>query len=176
MLGIVLLLVALARSAKQTALIGLTVAAIMTNGRWLAAGAHHDDSVQEALNYETASESLIHQGARRVVFAWDNPNVQSMHDVQLAQYGGFFFQRARSPVTIVPVHVSKAADPNQVILAAARANRAAILWVFSYGVWGTAAAAFPPRISNIDPHWRCRQFGQADVGAVACMTAAATGP
>jgi hypothetical protein len=176
MLGVVLLLSALARDARQMAMIGLAIAAITTNGRWLAAGAHHDDSVQEAFNYEIASENLMHQGARRVVFAWDNPNVWLMHEDQLAQYGGFFFRRARAGVTVIPVRVSKANDPNRVILAAARANRAAILWVFSNGVLNTAATAFPPRISVIDPSWQCRQFGQADVGALVCMTAGAAAP
>lgn len=169
MLGLVLAMGALARDARGTAYLGLLAAGLAIDGRWLAEGARHGDSVYEALNYERASQSLMRAGVRRLVFTWDSPNARAMHPEQLAKYGGFFFRRAGKPVEVIPVRVGAGQDPNALLLAAARPAGAAILWVFDKDVGGTAANSYPPRIQAMDPRWRCTDFAGGKVGVIACI-------
>jgi hypothetical protein len=168
MLGLMLVMGALARDARNMAYIGLLAAGLAIDTRWLIAGARHGDSVLEALNYEQASAALMRAGTRRLVFFWDNPDSRVMHPEQLSEYGGFFFRRAGAPVEVIPIRVGVGEDPNAVLMSAARPAGASILWVFDKDVQGATANAHPPRIANVDPRWRCSDFAGGRVGVIAC--------
>jgi hypothetical protein len=139
---------------------------------WFAvAEAGHSDSVSEDLNYQLASDDVMHSGARSVVFMWDNPNARAMHPEQIAAYGRFFFLRSRYPIEVIPAQPTRGKDPNEILLAAARAKRSAILWVYDTWVKETNARKFQPRISRIDPTWACveRRKPVANIGIVICL-------
>jgi hypothetical protein len=175
MLGLVLMMRALGRGAKHTAYLGLLTAGLAIGALWLGSGAHHGDSVYEPLNYEGASQSLIDAGTRRLVFTYDNPVGSILYPEQMAAFGGFFFRRAGAAVDVIPVELGAHDDPSVRLLKAAEPSGASILWIYDTTIPGTAAATYPPHISDLDPRWQCRDFGGGSVGIVACRPGDANG-
>jgi len=102
---------------------------------------------------------------------WDNPNARAMHPEQIASYGRFFFLREHYPIDVIPAQPTLGEDPNEILLAAARAKRSAIIWVYDTGVSGTNAKSFPPRIPRIDPSWSCVDSRKppSNMGIVTCL-------
>jgi hypothetical protein len=168
MLGLVLLMRAVGRDARHTAYLGLMAFGLVAGAKWMAAGALHGDSVLESLNYEQASRILMDSGTRRLVFAWDNSAARAMHREQLAAYGGFFFRRAGAPVEVIPVTFGPHDDPNIILPTVATATGASILWIYDTDDVGTAAIVHPPRLSALEPGWRCQNLGAGAVGVVVC--------
>jgi hypothetical protein len=169
LLGVLLAVRVVARGQRWIAFSTLVVLTCAFVAGWLAIGAPRGDSGFENLNFEQASESLMRSGVRQVVFAWDNPVVRGMPDDEAELVGGFFFRRARAPISVTPVHIGSDDDPNQVFLRTAGPGRDAILWVYDRGVAGTAAIRHPPRIAALDPNYVCRNYGRMKVGVVTCV-------
>lgn len=176
--GILLLMIVviklIARGAAQfsvSALIGCSIAMMLI---WFATGAVHGDSAVEELNYELASDAVMHAGVRNVVFTWDNPNTRAMHPEQIKEFGAFFFKRAKYQADVIPVQIGKGDDPNKLLLNAARPRHAAIIWVYDTFVKETAAKSFPPRISELDAGWTCQNAAKATFGVVTCLPVAPT--
>ena len=119
-------------------------------------------------NYEIASRDLLATHPSRLVFVWDHP-AQAVEDPsQYAAAGGYFFKRAGSKAEIVPVLFGPGDEPNQRLLRAAQAPGSVILWLYDTGVRGTFARTAPPRISDLDPSFGCRQYGAGRLGVYAC--------
>lgn len=124
-------------------------------------------------NFETASGVIADSRASRLVFLWDHPNARIGAPSQLGGVGGFFLRREGHPVVVDPVQLKAGEDPNIVLAERARPPGSAILWLYDTAVQGSAASRFPPRISERDPAWRCRNFGAANIGVVTCLRRAA---
>ena len=134
---------------------------------WAAEG--RGKAGQKAYNFQAASQLLMAEGVRNLVFLWDNPVARVCDRNQLAAVGGFFFRRDGRPVAAEAVTVGLGGDPNTAVLGAAnRRPDSGILWLYDLGVRGTAARAHPPRIEQLDPVWQCRQLGRGRIGIVAC--------
>jgi hypothetical protein len=46
-----------------------------------------------------------------------------------------------------------------------------MLWLYDTGVRNTAARQNPQHIAELDPKWKCRDFGKGGIGIVACTQA-----
>jgi hypothetical protein len=119
-------------------------------------------------SFEPATQALMADHPRRLVFFWDNPTTAGGDGDQLAQIGGFFFKRAGDPIPVEVIAWTKGADPNSLILSKARAKGDAILWVYDRHVAGSLVLDHPPMIDRRDPNWACHDFGDNNVGIVAC--------
>jgi hypothetical protein len=119
-------------------------------------------------SFEPATQALIAQHPRRLVFFWDNPSNADGDGGQLAQIGGFLFKRAGDPISVEVVPWIRSADPNTLILSKARAPGDAILWIFDRKVAGALVLTHPPMIERRDHTWACHDFGDNNVGIVAC--------
>ena len=119
-------------------------------------------------SFQSASEALMADNARRLVFFWDNPANQGGAGDTLAQVGGFFFKRAGAPIPIEAVPWTKGADPSATLLSRARTPGTAILWIYDRNVVGTLALDHPPAIDRLAPNWSCRDFGGGSFGVLAC--------
>lgn len=126
------------------------------------------------LNFESASDYLMREGADTVAFTWDNPSTQGLSPGMMAELGSFFFRRAGSPIRTAGIVLQPGQDPNRVLLAAARTERAGILWIYDHGVAGTAASTYPPAIAEADPNWSCSDTRQLRIGALACVRSGTT--
>ena len=124
----------------------------------------------KSFNFEYASSELAKSGVDHLAFLWDNPLTPVLQPSQLEAMGGFFFRRQHAvPVTAVILRPGD--DPNDRLLAAARGNHPALLWLYDSNVHGTAAISHPPRIERHDPAWVCRNFGKGSFGVIACHRA-----
>jgi len=119
-------------------------------------------------SFEPAAETLMVAHPRRLIFFWDNPTASGGNSDQLAQVGGFFFKRSGHPVPVDVVAWARGADGNDLILSRARAPGDGILWVYDRRVDGTLAPKHPPMISQRDSRWACHDFGDNNVGIIAC--------
>ena len=128
----------------------------------------------QPISFEHASKALMNAGVTRVEFLWDGHGAIRAgsggrdHDA-FAQIGGFFFHRAGRPILTDNVSLFPGEDPNRVLLERASKNDAAILWLYNTDVGSTAALKFPPRLAQIDPRWRCRDFGTGATHSLACV-------
>ncbi len=120
---------------------------------------------------ETASDFLMNQGARDIVFVCDHPLAKIMDPGSLRRMAGFFFQRAGYRARIHLLLVTPKDDANRLALAAAQGAHPAILWIYD-GDEDTAARSHPPNIAGADPRWRCRTVSEGEVGTTACVPAA----
>jgi hypothetical protein len=109
-------------------------------------------------SFEPAAQSLMASHPRRLIFFWDNPASSGGDHGQLAQIGGFLFKRANHPIPVEVVAWTAGADPNQLILSRAQAPGDAILWIYDRHV-----------IEHRNPAWNCHDFGDNNVGIVACQ-------
>ena len=123
------------------------------------------------LNFEAASESLLQDHAEAVVFTWDNPSAQQLPAAKMSELGSFFFRRAEAQITTIGMPLPEGADPNRVLLDAAKGDRPGIIWVYDRSVPGTLALAHPPRIEALDPSWTCRDLGRDAIGVLTCLRA-----
>lgn len=122
------------------------------------------------LSWETASSDLAEKGARRLIFAWDNPTSAVTPPGLMARVGSFFFKRAGHPIPVRPVMLAgRNVDPNLALLAAADRPGDAIIWVLDHGVPRTLASRYPPSLDKHDPKFQCRDYGRHPRGVVACI-------
>ncbi len=149
------------RPAAPTVLVAASLGAALV---W-AAGIYRSGA--RTLGFETASDILMATGPTRLVFLWDNPSARGMRPDEVAAVGTFFFRRAGQPVEADGIVLAPGEDPNGRLLASARQEGSAILWVYDLGVPGTAALAFTPAIAG-EPGWTCRDLGRGEVGILAC--------
>lgn len=173
------LMLALALMAERFSRTGPLLSALIVGSAIslvIGLAAHIDLVTQPAVtafSFEPAAKALIADNPRRLVFFWDTPQAQGGDQDQLAQVGEFFFRRAGHPIPIDAVSGVHGADPNTVLLARAAAPGTDILWMFDRDAEGTAAVDHPPDISRRDPRWSCRDFGEGDIGILACRRARA---
>ena len=120
-------------------------------------------------NFEAASAALARSRPSGLVFLWDHPVDPILHPEQLASLGGFFLHRAGEPTPVDAVILKPGEDPNRRLTAEAHAPGSAILWLYDRVVRGTAANAHPPDLVRLDPRLRCRDFGSARFGVLACV-------
>ncbi|HEY1926151.1 MAG TPA: hypothetical protein VGG92_01685, partial [Caulobacteraceae bacterium] len=128
---------------------------------------------QQPISFERASAALMKAGVSRVEFFYDDRGAGGRDHDAFSKIGGFFFHRAGQPILADAVFIKQGVDPSPVLLARAQGSGTAILWVYDTTVDGTAAVRFPPRISLIDPRWRCRDYGTLAAHALACVRAGA---
>ncbi len=127
------------------------------------------------MNFQAASDDLMEAHVKRLAFLWDNP-ANAVEDVsQLQKTGGFFFRRRGVDVDVRPLRLQPGEDPNLSLLKAASGKDAGILWLYDLGIHDTAALKFPARLQQIDPSWRCRNYGDERLGVVACVKAGQAG-
>jgi len=126
-----------------------------------------------AYSYEQASRDLAADGVREVVFAFDNPATPVLKDSTLEALGGFFFHRERQPVLITPVRLRDDDDASATLLAHAQSPKTGLLWVYDLKMRGTAAARNTPHIEQLDPRWRCKDYGKDNIGVIVCTQAVA---
>lgn len=123
-----------------------------------------------AYGFETASETLMRQGATDVVFAWDHEVTAIMPPATLTRLGGVFFRRADYGARVTPLITRPTDDVNRTALAAASGERPGIIWIYNR-TGRTAARAHPPDLAALGPRWRCERTGDAQVGSLACWRA-----
>jgi hypothetical protein len=119
-------------------------------------------------SFEPAAQALMAYHPRRLLFFWDNPAASGGDGGQLAQIGGFLFRRAGNPIPVEVVAWTPGADPNTLILSRARTPDDAILWIYDRHVVGSLVLAHPPMIEHRNPAWVCHDFGDNNVGILAC--------
>lgn len=124
-----------------------------------------------AYNLEQPSDWIAAQGARRLIFFWDNPAAALPDpDGNLAKIGGYFFARANRPVTVVTPPWRRGDNPNILLpRLAGEEPGTAILWAYDAGVRGTLGRAHPWAIARNDPSWLCRDFGRMPITVLACV-------
>lgn len=80
--------------------------------------------------FEQASQWLMEDGdANPLVFAWDSPATSINSDRDLAEIGGFFFNRAGHPRTILVARPPSGNAGTVPLTRSALANRADIIWI-----------------------------------------------
>ncbi len=119
-------------------------------------------------SFEPAAQALMAEHPRRLVFFWDNPTSAGGNGDQLEEVGGFLFRRSGHPIPVDVVAWSKGADPNSLVLSRAQAPGDAILWIFDRRVAGTLGVTHPPMIDRRAAGWVCKDFGDNNVGIIAC--------
>jgi len=139
-------------------------------------GFTHGLPAENVYNFESASKWLMASNVKNLVFFWDNPSASFEHPSTLDAVGGFFFRREGQPVTVSPMVIGKDDDPSSRLIQAADQPNSGILWLYDLKIHGTSARSKPPRISSLDPSWRCRDFGLAaiGIGVLACDRPGAT--
>ena len=119
-------------------------------------------------NYQIASDFLKQAKPDRLVFIWDHPASRLIASDQLDAMGGFFFRQAGAPIAVQSVVLRQGEDPNPRLEAEGSGPNSVILWLYDIGVRGTSARTYPPRLTEIDPRWQCRNFGKDNIGIFAC--------
>jgi uncharacterized membrane protein len=119
-------------------------------------------------SFEPAGQALMATGPRRLVFFWDNPATSASESEQLAQIGGFLFKRAGRPIPVEVVRWARGADPNALLLSTARSPGDAILWIYDRHVTGALVLNHRPAIERQDRAWACHDYGDNNVGIIAC--------
>lgn len=129
---------------------------------------------RENMSWEQASAFVGEQGARRLIFTWDNPTA-ALDPTLLPRVAGFFFDRAGKPIPVKVVSLSEAGDPdpNRVLIKAADRPGDAVIWLFDANVPRTRASTHPPALSKLDSRFRCRSYG---FGVVACLRQLSASP
>jgi len=125
-------------------------------------------SAGATFSFEPAAQALMAFHPRRLIFFWDNPTTSGGDGAQLNQIGEFFFKRAGDPLPVDIVAWKKGADPNTMILSRVRAPGDAILWIYDRGVPGALVLTHPQAIARRDSRWICHDFGENNIGIVAC--------
>ncbi len=122
--------------------------------------------------WEKAAEDIKAAGATGLVFLWDNPTTALGYPELLRRTGGFFYDRAGVPIRTRPLVLAGRGDidPNRALIAAARPGDA-VIWAYDSNVPNTLATRHPPRLSALDPRWRCRNYGRETVTLLACVRA-----
>lgn len=120
--------------------------------------------------WQEASKDIRASGATRLIFFWDNPTTALGYRELLQRTGGFFFDRDAVPIRTESLVLTGGGntDPNRALLEAARGD-AALIWAYDSKVPKTLAKRYPPRLSVMDPRWRCRNYGRETVTVLACM-------
>lgn len=162
----------IAQLGKRWALAPVAVLLVVAGGA-LGSFFGHAQQAIKYYNFEAASHSLMASGAKRLVFLWDNPVTRVYDPSQLEAAGAFFFRREDKGVTVEPIYLKPDDDPNARLLSAAVEPGSAILWIYDLNIRATAARSHPPRIEQIDPAWRCEDFGRGPFGIIACYRGAA---
>jgi hypothetical protein len=168
LLGIVLLARAAARHARAIAYMLLIGIAALTYQMWIMSGAQYWDSASTPLNIEQASDYLMKQGTKNLVFTWDSPTPRVMPLQLLRAVGGFFFERAGVQVNVMPLETHPDENANVALLAAAKPSDASIIWLYDKTIKTTAAITYPPAISIKSPAYHCANFGKEPIGSLAC--------
>lgn len=122
-------------------------------------------------SWEAASSDLAAQGARRLFFIWDNPTAAISDRRLMAKVAAFFFHRRGIPIESKAVILAGKGDvdPNRALAAEAVRPGDAIIWIFDLSVARTLAVRHPPRLPEMAPGMRCRDYGKAPHGVVACI-------
>lgn len=144
---------------------GIVLVMAAATGGWVIKNSERNVKLY---SYEVASRALMTPDTKRIVFLWDNPLAAAYDRSQLKAAGGFFFQREGKPIPVEPIYLTAGQDPNVRLVAAADSPGSAILWIYDLQVRATAASAYPPKIEQIDPAWKCRNHAQHRFGVIAC--------
>jgi hypothetical protein len=115
-------------------------------------------------NFETASAYLMQAKVQRLVFLWDNPVARAMDPRQLADVGGFFFERAGLPIPVTPLVPSQDAGFAAQIESRRRPGTG-LIWLYDLNVVHAVARRQSP---GPGPGWTCRNFGAGPIGVLAC--------
>lgn len=169
--GMALLLVLGARALTpvfSSAVTGLMLMATILSAQWSTEVAGR---LSHPFTFQAASRDLMATHPARLVFLWDHPAQRVEQPSQYAMFGGAFFRRAGSTATVIPVMVGLDEDPNPRLVQSARKPDSVILWLYDTNVRGTAATRFPPRISELDPGFGCRNYARGRIGVIACARA-----
>ena len=110
------------------------------------------------LNLESAWSDLRRAGVERLAFFWDSPTASTGDRDAFAQVGGFLFHRDGRPLAVTALIVKPGEDPNPLLALGDRRPGAGVLWL-DQGAADGAARRYPPRIEQLDPTWRCHDFG-----------------
>ena len=114
-----------------------------------------------------ASAFIAEGRPKRLLFLLDNPNAAILRPAQLRALGGFFFAREHIPVDVTPLVLKAGDNPNALLTADAKPGDG-VMWMYDLSVPGVHAKLFPPTIEH-DPAFRCRRFGEAGIGVLACL-------
>lgn len=122
-------------------------------------------------SWEKASADLIAAGAQRLVFIWDSPTAEISSPQLTADIGSLHFKRAGHPIPTKPIILGgrRDQDPNPILLAAADRPGDAIIWGYDTLIARTQAIRHPPRLNQLDPAMRCRNYGYVNIGVIACL-------
>jgi hypothetical protein len=146
------------RAVPAFAIAILTAPVIMTTVRL---GMHGGADGLFTLQFEDSSDWLIARGAKRVIFAWDNPASAQNRPEKLAEVGGFFFRRAHQNVEVEVAIVPPGRASSERLALIATAKNAAILWI--------GGTDYPDRINRFGT-FDCRLFGaKNEFVSVACV-------
>lgn len=129
------------------------------------AGAYASARAQQTLyplEFQRASDWLMHAGARRVIFTWDNPTSVVTNPARQTEVGAFFFRRAGYAAEVQAVHPAPDGESPGDLAALADKRHAAILWLGSD----------PAGLRNMAP-FECREFGFGTSRSMACIRRAA---
>lgn len=123
-------------------------------------------------SWEGASEALRAQGARRLVFMFDNPATAIGDKAQLARVGAFFFHRADRSVpaeALILAGKTPIPDPRAAFIAATPRRGDAFIWVADLNVNGTLARSAQLRPEELQPAYQCRHHGRDNIMILACI-------
>lgn len=124
-----------------------------------------------SFSWERTVPFFASNGAQRLTVLWDNPTSAVLHPKLQAAVGGFFFERAGVPMkvnTLVLAGKVPQPDPNLVLNRLNSRPGDAVLWLYIPSP-RTLAHQFPPRLSQLDPAWKCREFGRHQHHVIGCV-------
>jgi hypothetical protein len=127
--------------------------------------------------WEEASEFLEYNGAKRVIFFWDNPTAALGNPDLFSRVGGFFYNRSGTQVRVRPLLPPKRGgdiDPNAILLARTSRLGEGFIWLSDVTVSGTQAIRHPPNLELLGNGRKCRNFGRKPVTVLACVRVPAT--
>ena len=127
---------------------------------------------RRAYQFQTASDWLSANGARRLAVVWDNPTDRALAPEESRALFGFFFARGRRPMPVTDLGFDPDRAPDARLLAATPGRGDALLWLYDVRVPGAAARRFPSTLAQaqaVDPGLDCRRFAGGSLGVWACV-------
>lgn len=126
--------------------------------------------IRNAFSWEKASIWLRQQGARRLVFFWDNTSASLSTTARTGEVGSYFLHRdGWLGQVIVPPIAGKSVDPNVALAAIASQPGDAIIWAYDRVYGNSLAVQHHPMLVGPKSPFDCRDYGARNVSIITCI-------
>ena len=126
--------------------------------------------IRNVFSWEKASGWLQSQGAKRLVFFWDNTSAAISAPHRTAEVGSYFLHRdGWQGQVIVPPIAGKPIDPNVALAAIATQPGDAIIWAYDKYFGNSQGAKHPSKFGLPGSPFRCRDYGARGIRIITCI-------